>query len=148
MEEKRNISERELIELIQREEKVLQTKQKYFSNTQNLLADTIKTIETLKEIENKPDKIYFMAGSGVMIEAKITNTKKVKRIFSEKGYLEENTKDTIKWLKKRKKNIDEQLKKILEDIKKNEKNLNNMINIARKIEEEKQKLNSKNIATK
>lgn len=148
MEEKRNISERELIELIQREEKVLQTKQKYFSNTQNLLADTIKTIETLKEIENKPDKIYFMAGSGVMIEAKITNTKKVKRIFSEKGYLEENTKYTIKWLKKRKKNIDEQLKKILEDIKKNEKNLNNMINIARKIEEEKQKLNSKNIATK
>lgn len=148
MNEKKNISENELMQLIQREEKLLQTKQKYFSNTQNLLADTIKTIEILKEVENNPEKIYFMAGSGIMLEAKITNTKKVKRIFSEKGYLEETTKDSIKWLEKRRKNIDDQLKKILEDINKTENQLNNMINIARKIQEERQKLNSKNIATK
>lgn len=148
MNEKKNISERELIELIQREEKILQSKQKYYANTQNILIETIKTIETLKEIKKNPQKTYFLIGTGVMVEAKIINTKKVKRSFSENGYLDENTQDTIKWLEKKRKNIEEQMKKILEDIKKTQEQLNNMINIAQKINEEKQKLYSKNIATK
>jgi len=148
MSQKRNISEQELMGLIQREENILTSKKSYYSKTQSLLIETIKTIETLKEVEKSPEKIYFMAGIGVMIEAKITNIKTVKRSFSENGYFEENIKDTQKWLEKRKKNIEVQLKKISEDIQKSEEQLKNMIGIYKKIEEEKQKLFSKNISTK
>ncbi len=148
MEKKQSISEQELIGLIQREENILQTKKGYYSQTQSLLIETIKTIETLKEVEKNPEKIYFMAGIGVMVEAKLTNTKTVKRSFSEKGYFDESIKDTQKWLEKRKKNIEIQLKKISEDVQKSEDQLKNLIEIYKKLEEEKQKLFSKNISTK
>ncbi len=146
--EKRQISEKELVQIAQNEENILESKKKYYAKTQSILLDTIKTIETLKEIEKNPEKIYFMAGLGVMVEAKITNTKVVKRSFSENGYLNEDIKDTKKWLEKRKKNIEEQLKKISDDIVKSEKQLNNIIGILRKLSEDKEKLFSKNIATK
>jgi len=144
----KQVSEKELIELTRREESILQAKENYYNKTQSLLIETIKTIETLKEIEKEPKTTFFTIGLGVIIEAKIINVKKVKRTFAENGYVEENTKDTIKWLEKRKTNIENQLEKISKDITKSSEQLNNFINILRNIEEEKNKLYSKNIATK
>lgn len=146
--EKKSISEQELVSLIQREENILGSQKDFYAKTQNILIETIKTIEVLKEIEKNAESVYFRIGSGVMVEAKITNTKNVKRSFSENGYFEENIKDTKKWLEKRQKNIDVQLKKISEDIQKSEAQLKNLIGIYQKINEEKQKLYSKNISTK
>ena len=144
----KQVSEKELIELTRREESILQAKENYYNKTQSLLIETIKTIETLKEIEKQPKTTFFTIGLGVIIEEKIINVKKVKRTFAENGYVEENTKDTIKGLEKRKTNIENQLEKISKDITKSSEQLNNFINILRNIEEEKNKLYSKNIATK
>lgn len=96
------ISEQQLIQLIQREESILQSQQQFFQNIKTTLRETHETIESLKEIQNKPQKIFFKLGIGVLIEAELKNSGKCKRAFSETGFKEEKIEDTIKWLEKEK----------------------------------------------
>lgn len=147
MKEKK-LTQRQLMGLIKTEEKKLNSVRSTYSKMQNTLAETLGTIESIKEIEKNPEKVLMKLGSGVMVGVKIENTKKVTRAFSQKGYLEEETKDTKKWLNDRKKDIQTKMKKISSDIKKVQSQLRKLVAIAKKVEEEKRKLNEKNIATK
>lgn len=147
MKEKK-LTQKQLINLIKKEERSLKIKQKTHAKLQKTLGETLGTIEAVNEIENNPEKVIMRLGSGIMVNVKIENNKKLIRSFSQKGYLEEDIKDTKKWLNNRKKEIENQLKKSSLEINKAQNNFSKLISIAKKVEEEKRKLAEKNIATK
>ncbi|MDD3083596.1 MAG: hypothetical protein PHP82_01085 [Candidatus ainarchaeum sp.] len=138
------INEQQLIQIAQREERVLQTQQNFLQNLKNALKETHETIEGLKEIQKNEKNVFFRIGQGVLIEAEIKNKDKCKRIFSENGYKETKTEDTIKWLEKRKGNLEQQAQKVQTEIIKNEQKLVEIINMIKQIQQEK----SKNISVK
>ena len=140
----RQVSEQEIIQAARREEAIMQNQQTFLQNLKNALRETHETIEGLKEIQKKPQKVLFKIGTGVLVEAEIKNTEKCKRVFSENGYKEAKTEETIKWLENRKNNLEQQAQKVQADLYNTEQKLNAIINMARQIQEEK----NKNISVK
>jgi prefoldin subunit 5 len=136
---KKSFSEKQLIQMAQQQEAIMQSQENFLKELDRVMKETIISIESLKEVQKKPGKIYVKLGPGIMIEAEIKNTEKCKRAFSEKGYKEANIKETIKWLEKRLDNVKKQVKKVSEDYNKSRQQLNNLIGILKQIQAEKQK---------
>ena len=84
------ISENQLIQMIRQEEDRLNEMQSFFTQLEGAIIEATKTIETLKEIQKKPSNIMIKIGSGVLVEAQITNFEKVSRAISENGYKTDN----------------------------------------------------------
>jgi prefoldin subunit 5 len=144
----RKMSEKQLMGLIRGEEKRLKVKRDTLKRLAGALDETNKTLESIEEIEKNPEKVLMKLGSGVMIEVNINDTKKVTRAFSQRGYLNEDTKDTKKWLKTKKKSLESKIKETNKTVQKIHKQLGGLVGIAKKVREEKRKLAQKNIATK
>lgn len=136
---KQTFSENQIIQMAQQEEGMLQSRERFYSDLQNVLRETHLSIESLKEIQKKPETIMIKVGPGVIIEAEVKNVKKCKRAFAENGYLEEEIKDTIKWLEEKKVNLEAQAKNVAQDIFKSKQRLSELIGVIKQIEAEKQK---------
>jgi prefoldin subunit 5 len=138
------INEQQLIQIAQKEESTLQSQNDFLQNIKSILKETHNTIEGLKEIQKKPEKMFFNIGAGILIETQVNEFKKCKRLFSENGYKETTIEETIKWLEKRKTNLEQQAQKVQSEMMKTENNLKQIINAIKQIQIEK----SKNISTK
>jgi prefoldin subunit 5 len=138
------INEQQLIQMAQKEEAIMNSQNNFLQNLKNALKEAHETIESLKEIQKKPGKIFFKIGPGVMIEGEIKNTEKCKRAFSENGFKEEKIVETIKWMEKRKGNLEQQAQKVQTDLIQTEQKLTQIINLIKQIQQEK----SKNISVK
>ncbi len=136
---KQTLSERQIIQLAQQEDALLQNKRTYLGNLENALIDVLKSIASLKEIEKKPGKILVRLGPGVLVEAEINETENCKRTFSENGFRDAKIKDTIVWLEEKHKNLEEQVKKVSIDVAKSEANLGQLSALLNQIEMEKRK---------
>ncbi len=139
-----SFSENQIIQMAQQEDSMLSNKKSYLNSLSNILLDTIKTIESLKEIQKKPKKLMMRLGAGVLVDVKIEQTESCQRTFSEKGYKKEKISDTIKWLEDKKEKLGEQLTKVKSDIATSETRLTELMSIIKQIEAEK----AKNISVK
>lgn len=135
---KQTLTENQILQMAQQEETILKEQQTYLARVENILKDTIMTIESLKEIQKKPSKIMVKIGLGVVLEVELKSNKCI-RAFAENGYKEEKIDETINWLKKRKNNVESQIKKIREDIQKTSNKLNELIKVLKQIDYEKRK---------
>jgi prefoldin subunit 5 len=141
---KQQVNEQQLIQMAQKEEAIMNSQNNFLQNLKHALKEAHETIESLKEIQKKPGKIFFKLGPGVMIEGEIKNTEKCKRAFAENGFKEEKSVETIKWMEKRKGNLEQQAQKVQTDLIQTEQKLTQIINLIKQIQQEK----SKNISVK
>jgi len=96
------ISEKELMQVLKREQQNLASKEALVERILGLLKETTIAKEILNEMkQNKSGKMQVSIGASVLVEVEAKETTKCKRAFAESGYLEESTEDTIKWLAER-----------------------------------------------
>jgi lysozyme family protein len=136
---KQRLTERQIVELTQREETILRSKQNYLNQLYKVLKDIKIGEETLKEIQKKPETIEVKIAPGILLQAKLLDTQNCKRAFADNGYQPATIKSTITWLNKKEKNVTKQINKVKDDLVKSKTKFNDLINILKKIEQEKQK---------
>ena len=135
---KKTYTEKQIVQMIKKEEAILKGRRQYLKRIERVLKDTFLSIESLKELNKNKGKVFVKLGAGIAIEAEITATT-CKRAFAENGFIDEKIPSTIKWLEKREKNVKVQMKKISEDIAKNKSELTKLVSIIKQIEAEKRK---------
>jgi prefoldin subunit 5 len=133
------VNEQQLVQMIKQEEANLASREDYFMKLRNVLGETVKSIDSLKEIQKKPGKIIVRLGAGILVDAEIKNTDTCKRTFSESGFQETKISDTVKWLEEKRGNLERQLGKIQADLVASKNNIDQLISAIKQIEAEKQK---------
>jgi prefoldin subunit 5 len=133
------VSEQQIVQMAQKEEAVLKSKQNFLRKVFNILTDSERTISSLEELAKNPEKMYMNLGSGVLIEVKAKDIKKCKRAFAENGYLEEDIKGTVSWLETKRESSRKQIARIEQDIATSETKLNDLVNVLKQIDAQKQK---------
>lgn len=136
---KYEFSEQQLLQMARQAEAEMNQRQAIFERLGAAMRETNAAIETLTELEKNKEPIMVKIGSGILIEAEAKEIKKCKRTFSENGYLEENTEDTLKWLEERKKELQKQTEKIEQELAATSKNLSDLMSILNQIQAEKRK---------
>ncbi|MBT4596943.1 MAG: hypothetical protein HOC95_03105 [Candidatus Diapherotrites archaeon] len=132
-------NEQQLVQLVRQEEANLASKEEYFMKLRNVLGETVKAMDSLKEIQKNPGKIIVRLGAGILVDAEITNTTTCKRTFSENGFQETKINDTIKWLEEKQGQLENQLGKVQADLVASKNNIDQIVGAIRQIESEKQK---------
>ena len=135
----KQVSEQQIVQMAQKEEALLASKKDFLRKVFNILADSERTIASLKELTKTPEKMYMNLGSGVLLEVEAKNTKTCKRAFAENGYLEEEINETLKWLDKKRDNAQTQIARIKQDISSSDAKLNELVGVLKQIEAQKQK---------
>jgi prefoldin subunit 5 len=135
---KKTYTEKQIVQMIKKEEAILKGRRQYLKRIERVLKDTFLSIESLKELNKNNGKVFVKLGSGIAIEAEI-KTETCKRAFAENGFIDEKIPNTIKWLEKRKTNIKIQMKKNAKDVNKSKTKLNQLVTIVKQIEAEKRK---------
>ena len=136
---KYEFSEQQLLQMARRAETELNQRQAILERLNAAMREAGAAEDALKELEKNEGTIMVRLGSGIIIEAETGKIKKCRRPFSENGYLEETTEDTLKWLAKRKEEIRKQSEKIEQEITTAAKNLSDLMSILNQIQAEKRK---------
>ena len=136
---KQQLNEQQLVQLVRQEEATLASQEDYFMKLRDVLGETVKSIESLKEVQKKPTKVIVRLGAGILVEAEIKNTETCKRTFSENGFKDAKITDTIKWLEEKKGNLEKQLGRVQADLIATKNNIDQVVGAIRQIEAEKQK---------
>ncbi|MFA5357455.1 MAG: hypothetical protein WC308_00850 [archaeon] len=132
-------SEQQLIQMARGTEAELNQRQAILEKLGAAMRETNAAVESLTELKKNKDSIMVRIGSGILIEAEAKEIKKCKRAFSENGYIEENTEDTLKWLEKRKIELQKQMEKVEQELSAISKNLSDLMSILNQIQAEKRK---------
>jgi prefoldin subunit 5 len=135
-----SVSEKQLLQMAQQEEAILQNKQIMLERLSAVYRETIIAKEALEEMQKSKGKALVNLGATVLVEVEIKETTKCKRGISENSYKEETIPETIKWLTGREEKLKKQIEKLSQEYNEAEQKLTNMVGILKQIEAEKRKL--------
>jgi prefoldin alpha subunit len=133
------MSEAQIAQTAQQYEEALRNKTQSAKRIEGIIIEVENTIASLKELEKLNGKVLIKIGASVFVEVEAKNIKKCKRGFSENGFVEDTTKNTITWLKEKKENLKKNFEAEKEDIQKIQSGLSEMLSVLRQIQNEKQK---------
>jgi prefoldin alpha subunit len=133
------MTEAQLNQTAQQYSEALRQKDVAVRRFERIISELTETVEALNELDKMNGKFLVKIGTGVFVEVEAKNIKKCKRGFSESGFVEEKTEDTIKWLEEKKNALIKNVNAEKQDMAKIESRLNEMIHILEKIAIEKQK---------
>jgi prefoldin alpha subunit len=133
------MTEAQLNQTAQQYSEALRQKDVAVRRFERIISELTETVEALNELDKMNGKFLVKIGTGVFVEVEAKNIKKCKRGFSENGFVEEKTEDTVKWLEEKKNALIKNVNAEKQDMAKIESRLNEMIHILEKIAIEKQK---------
>ncbi|MCX6802976.1 MAG: hypothetical protein NTY48_00195 [Candidatus Diapherotrites archaeon] len=134
------ISEQQLLQMAQREEQNLYSKQTVAAKATNILVETITAKEILKEMKTHKGKMNIAIGGTIMIEVAPIGTDKCKRGIGEQAYKEETIDETIKWLEEKEEQMKNHLNGVQKELAASEARLIEYTSVLKQIEQEKRSL--------
>lgn len=137
----RQISEKDLIQLLRQEQQNLALKEEQVERLIELLRETTIAKDILEEAKkNKSGKMQINIGASVLIEVEAKDITNCKRAFAEHGYIEETTQDTIKWLTDREESFKAQFEKAQGEYHSMRNKVEEIMGILKQVEAEKKKM--------
>jgi len=133
------VSEAQIMQMAQQEERELMRKNSIMESVGALLREAVFAKETLEEMKNSSGKMLVSVGGTVLIEVSAANTKTCKRGFAENGYKEEKIEQTIAWLGKKEAQLKAQLEKLQKEVSVSSARLGDLVGILKQIDNEKRK---------
>jgi prefoldin alpha subunit len=142
-EKKIEVTENQLIQMIQQEEKTLINTQTAMEKLLNLLKETITARDILEETKKTNGKVLISIGATMLVEMEAKNIQKCKKGIGENAYAEQGIEETIKWLKEKEEILKKQTEKLQQQYAQSEARYTDLAGIVKQIQAEKNKLAEK-----